>query len=103
VHHGFIQIGQLRRPPLIRRHLSLATPVPIVHIQPIERLPDNPAYDHPTEVLPIIAPFWGLAPDVLAKMNRGTNGLTLSPRDIQPLVDAVARYGAISKPFNAAD
>jgi NitT/TauT family transport system substrate-binding protein len=59
--------------------------------------------DHPAEMLPIIAPFWGLAPDVLAKMNRGTNGLTLSARDIQPLVDAAAHYGAISKRFNAAE
>ena len=59
--------------------------------------------EHPAEMLPIIAPFWGLAPDVLAKMNRGTNGVTLAARDIQPLVDAAARYGAIAKSFNAAE
>lgn len=56
---------------------------------------------HEAEMVPIIAPFWNMSPDVIAKMNRGTNALTLLTSDIQPLIDAAAKYGAIGKPFDA--
>jgi NitT/TauT family transport system substrate-binding protein len=56
---------------------------------------------HEAEMVPLIAPFWSMSPDVLAKMNRGTNALTLLASDIQPLIDAAAKYGAISKRFDA--
>jgi NitT/TauT family transport system substrate-binding protein len=56
---------------------------------------------HHAETAPMTAAFYGLDPAVLNGMNRSTIGLTLDPRDIQPLIDAAAKYGVIEAPFDA--
>jgi NitT/TauT family transport system substrate-binding protein len=58
---------------------------------------------HEAEMIPLVAPLWGIAPDALAKMNHGTIALVLDPRDIQPLIDVAAKYKAIDRRFNATE
>jgi hypothetical protein len=36
-------------------------------------------------------------------MNRASVGLTVEPREIQPVIDAAAKYGVIEEPFDARD
>jgi NitT/TauT family transport system substrate-binding protein len=56
---------------------------------------------HHAETAPMTAAFYGMDPAVLSGMNRSTVGLTLDARDIQPLIEAAARYGVIDAPFDA--
>jgi NitT/TauT family transport system substrate-binding protein len=56
---------------------------------------------HHAETIAMTAGFWGIDPAALASMNRATVGLTLDPRDIQPVVDASAKYGVIESSFDA--
>lgn len=58
---------------------------------------------HQAEMIPLVAPIWGIAPEALAKMNHGTIALVLDPRDIQPLIDVAAKYKAIDHRFDATE
>ncbi len=49
----------------------------------------------------IIVKYTKLPPEVIAGMARGTYQDTLIPALVQPLIDATARYGFISKSFRA--
>jgi ABC-type nitrate/sulfonate/bicarbonate transport system substrate-binding protein len=56
---------------------------------------------HPAETVAVVAPFWGVDPQVLANMARSTEALTLDPKDLQPMIDVALRYGVIDKPMKA--
>jgi NitT/TauT family transport system substrate-binding protein len=56
---------------------------------------------HHAETIAMTAAFWGIDPAALSSMTRATVGLTLEPREIQPVVDAAAKYGVIDKTFDA--
>lgn len=58
---------------------------------------------HHAETVPLIAPFWGIDADVIAHMERATSGGALDPREIQPMIDAAARYKIIDHAFNASE
>lgn len=58
---------------------------------------------HPQETAPILAKYTGLDPAVIAKMARSHYLAKLEIRDMQPVIDASAKYGIIPKPFPAKD
>ncbi len=58
---------------------------------------------HHDEMEAPLATFTGIPLDVLHKMTRGVYGTTLSAKDIQPVVDAAAKYQMIDKPFPAQE
>lgn len=57
--------------------------------------------DHHADVVNAVAPFWGLPPSVLANMPAQPEAYSLNPKELQPLIDAAARYGVIPKAFPA--
>ena len=61
------------------------------------------ANTHRAETLTLIADFRHLDPQTLAHMARIEFAEYLDPRDIQPLIDAAAKYKAIAAPFPAQD
>jgi len=56
---------------------------------------------HRSEIVPIIAPYWGVDPAVIAAMVPTVGAARLDPHDIQPLIDAALRYGVINTPITA--
>jgi NitT/TauT family transport system substrate-binding protein len=56
---------------------------------------------HHAETIAMTANFWGIDPAMLSNMTRATIGASLDPRDIQPMIDAAAKYGVIDAPFDA--
>ena len=56
---------------------------------------------HHAETAPMTAAFYGMDPAVLNGMNRSTIGTSLDARDVQPVIDAAAKYGVIEAPFDA--
>jgi NitT/TauT family transport system substrate-binding protein len=58
---------------------------------------------HQAETVKMVALYSGVDPDVIAKGARFTDADYLEPRYLQPLIDACAKYGMISKPFPAKD
>jgi NitT/TauT family transport system substrate-binding protein len=59
------------------------------------------ANSHRAEVLPVIAPYWGVPASVIAAMSVTTGASRLDTREIQPLIDAALRYGVIKTPITA--
>jgi NitT/TauT family transport system substrate-binding protein len=58
---------------------------------------------HQSQTVPMMAAFTGLEPSILAAVSRAFFTPTLDARDIQPVVDATAKYGLIPKPFDARE
>jgi NitT/TauT family transport system substrate-binding protein len=58
---------------------------------------------HHAETLAMTAAFWGIDPGALAAMTRASVGLTVEPREIQPVIDAAVKYGVIEEKFDARD
>lgn len=58
---------------------------------------------HHAETLPLLADYAHLDPSVLATMNRLTTATAVEPREIQPSIDAAARYKFIAAPFAARE
>jgi NitT/TauT family transport system substrate-binding protein len=56
---------------------------------------------HHSEVLTAVAPFWGIPASVISAMPIQPFAHSLDPKDVQPLIDAAARYGVIPKAFPA--
>jgi NitT/TauT family transport system substrate-binding protein len=52
---------------------------------------------------PILAKYTKIPEDVVARMRRGQFADANDPRLVQPVIDAAAKYGLISKPFPAAE
>jgi ABC-type nitrate/sulfonate/bicarbonate transport system substrate-binding protein len=40
---------------------------------------------------------------IIAKSTRSTAGTALDPKQVQPVIDAAAKYGAIAVPFDARE
>ena len=58
---------------------------------------------HEAEVQPILAQFAGTDPSVQTKVNHPGRRVALSNDDIQPVIDALAKYNVIPKAFPAQD
>lgn len=58
---------------------------------------------HPSEVIDAIAAFTGQTAQAIAQNGVSTLATSLDARDIQPLIDAMAKYGLIPSRFDAAD
>lgn len=58
---------------------------------------------HHAETAPLVAAFNGIDPAVVLQMHRNVVGDYLDPREIQPAIDAAARYGIISRSFPAQE
>jgi NitT/TauT family transport system substrate-binding protein len=58
---------------------------------------------HLAETVDLVAGYSGAPPDAIAKMNRVIDPEYCDVRMVQPVIDAMARYGGIDKPFPAAD
>jgi NitT/TauT family transport system substrate-binding protein len=56
---------------------------------------------HQAEAAPVVAPFWGVDPSIIAAMPKRPAADTLDPKDVQPLIDVAVRYGVIDKPMTA--
>lgn len=59
--------------------------------------------DHPQQTAQILADFLKLDLATIQQMARSRYDVTLDPRDIQPEIDAAARYGVIPKRFDARE
>jgi NitT/TauT family transport system substrate-binding protein len=58
---------------------------------------------HLPETVALVSSYSGALPDVVAKMHRVTDPEFVDMQNIQPVIDVLARYGAIDKAFPAAD
>jgi len=58
---------------------------------------------HETETIPLIAAYTGIDPVALARMRHPERPAYLSANELQPLIDAAAKYGFIPKPFPARE
>ena len=58
---------------------------------------------HPAETAPLIAAFAGIELSRALTMKRARCSEFLDPRDIQPAIDAAAKYGVIDKGFPAQE
>jgi NitT/TauT family transport system substrate-binding protein len=58
---------------------------------------------HHNETVDMLAAYSHFSPDVIRVMTRATTAVKLDPRDLQPTIDAAARYKLIDKPFPAEE
>ena len=58
---------------------------------------------HMAETVDIVAGYTGIAPDVIAHSVRMIDPEYIDVKDLQPLIDVLAKYGYLSNAFNAAD
>lgn len=56
---------------------------------------------HLAETIDLVASYSGAAPEVIARMNRATDPEYVDAGAIQPVIDAMAKYGAIDQAFPA--
>lgn len=61
------------------------------------------ANTHQPQTAPILAKYSGIELATVARMTRAQYQPVLDPRDIQPVIDAAAKYKAIPKGFEARD
>ena len=61
------------------------------------------ANGHDAEMAPVLAPFFHQSVAELAKSRHLPLATALDPRDIQPVIDAAVRYGALPATFSASD
>lgn len=58
---------------------------------------------HHSETVSMLSAYSHISPDVIKAMTRATTAVKLDPRDLQPLIDAAARYKLIDKAFPAEE
>lgn len=58
---------------------------------------------HPQQTIDVLTKFSGIDVMTIAHMVRARYALTLDPREIQPIIDAAARYKVIGTPFAARE
>jgi len=58
---------------------------------------------HHAETAPILAAFSGIPVDTIEHMPRVTNGTAVMASEIQPVIDAAAKYGNVKHAFPAAE
>lgn len=61
------------------------------------------ANGHHAETADALSAFTKVDPKIIAKSTRSTAGIVLDPRQVQPVIDAAAKYNAIAGPFDARD
>jgi NitT/TauT family transport system substrate-binding protein len=61
------------------------------------------ANKNPPEAGPILSKYTKIPEAVVARMKRGQFAETLRASDFQPVIDAAAKYGVLSKPFPATE
>jgi NitT/TauT family transport system substrate-binding protein len=61
------------------------------------------ANSHPKEMLPLLAAFSGVDPQVIESAARAPFIVPLGPADFQPLIDVMLTYKVIDKPLDAND
>lgn len=58
---------------------------------------------HHTDTLPMLAGWSGVTLDQAAHLTRMTVGTRISADDVQPVIDLLAKYAVLAKPFDAHD
>lgn len=58
---------------------------------------------HQADTIDLVSSFTRVAPDVIAHSVRAFDAEYVDPKNIQPLIDAAAKYGLISKTFPAQE
>lgn len=58
---------------------------------------------HPAQMVDLVASYTGMTPEVIRKTDRTVDPEYVDPRNIQPTIDFSARYGLISKSFDARE
>ncbi|HXF34824.1 MAG TPA: ABC transporter substrate-binding protein [Candidatus Acidoferrales bacterium] len=58
---------------------------------------------HHAEMVPLLATFTKLEPELIAKTIKNNGSPYLDPKLVQPMIDVTVKYQIIDKPFNAAD
>ena len=58
---------------------------------------------HHDTAIPLLAAFTKLDPALIVKSMKGSDAQYLDPKDIQPMIDASAKFGLISKTFRAEE
>lgn len=58
---------------------------------------------HHAEMVPIVAAYTKLDPDLVAKTIKDAGSPYLDPKTVQPMINIAAKYEIIDKPFNAAE
>lgn len=58
---------------------------------------------HPDQTVQALSDFTKVAPQTIAHMTRTEIGTTLDPRELQPVIDAAAKYKLIAAPFDARE
>jgi NitT/TauT family transport system substrate-binding protein len=58
---------------------------------------------HHAEIVPLLASFTKLDPDLISRTMKGDEGAYLDPKLVQPMIDVTVKYQIIDKPFNASD
>jgi NitT/TauT family transport system substrate-binding protein len=58
---------------------------------------------HESELVPMIAAYAGVDPATLAKAGHSGRATAITAADLQPVIDAAAKYHAITKAFPAAE
>jgi ABC-type nitrate/sulfonate/bicarbonate transport system substrate-binding protein len=58
---------------------------------------------HEAEMIPLLAPFLKVDPQLVARTMKGSEGIYLDPASIQPMIEVTAKYGIIDHAFTAAD
>ncbi|MGA2393980.1 MAG: ABC transporter substrate-binding protein [Candidatus Lustribacter sp.] len=69
----------------------------------VMRTADDFANTHHAETAPLVAAFNGIDPAVALQMHRNVFAVYLDPREIQPAIDAAARYKLIDHAFPAQE
>jgi len=58
---------------------------------------------HEDEMGPILAAYIGVDPATMVKTHHEGRQVTITPADLQPVIDAASKYHVIAKPFPAAE
>ncbi len=58
---------------------------------------------HPEDTVAIVAGYTGATPETVARSRRVTDPEYVDPRNLQPLIEVLAKYGAITRTFPASE
>ena len=61
------------------------------------------ANGHHAQTAAPLSAFTKVDPAIIAKSTRSTAGTALNPKEVQPVIDAAAKYGAIATPYDARE
>lgn len=75
----------------------------VVRFQNVMRQATEYANAHLTDMIPIVASFTGMTPEVVKLALKVKTAPTVLPAQLQPLIDTAAKVGELSGPFPARD